>query len=148
MQQFIATQKSQTIVVESRSDKSYESETKCNNDMLCLLLAGGDVDFSSPGTFKNQRTLTYTQAMKNILLQPTMIRAVLAVDILTTVFSDIPDNMAERLSPLTTHKKMYHISKNFDSALINCNFQQTNLDSLSYKTNSITILSLLNRAIL
>ena len=91
--------------------------------MLGLLLVGGEVDFSSPGTFKNQRIPTYTQAMKNILLQPTTVRAILEVNILTTVFSDIPDNMAERLSPLTSHKSMHHISNNFASALLNCNFQ-------------------------
>jgi hypothetical protein len=36
---------------------------------------------------------------------------------------------------------MHHVSKNFASALLSCNFQQTNLYSLSYETNSITILS-------
>jgi len=36
---------------------------------------------------------------------------------------------------------VHHVLKNFASALLSCNFQRTNLDSLSYKTNSITILS-------
>ncbi len=81
------------------------------------------------------------QAMKNILLQPTMVRSISGVNILTTVFNKIPEDMAKRLSPLTTHKSMHHISKNFASVLLSCNFQQTNLDSLIYETNSITILS-------
>jgi hypothetical protein len=63
------------------------------------------------------------------------------VNILKTVFNEIPKEMAERLSPLITHKSMHHISKNFASALLSCSFQQTNLDSLSYKTKSITVLS-------
>ena len=79
--------------------------------------------------------------MKNILLQPTLVRSISTVNIITTVFNKIPNDMAERLSPLTTHKSMHHISKNFASALLSCNFQRTNLDSLSYETNSITILS-------
>jgi hypothetical protein len=54
--------------------------------------------------------------------------------------------MAERLSPLTTNKSMHHISKNFASALLSCNFQQTNLDYLSYETNSITILSFVTQS--
>jgi hypothetical protein len=55
------------------------------------------------------------------------------------VFNTIPEEMAERFSPLTTHKSKHHILKNFASALLSYNFQQTNLDSLSYKTNSICL---------
>jgi hypothetical protein len=36
---------------------------------------------------------------------------------------------------------MHHITKNFASALISSNFQRTNLDSLNYETNSITVLT-------
>jgi hypothetical protein len=146
MQQFATQmmavqQKSQTIVVESREDKTRESEAKFNNNMLQLLLVGGTIDFVSPGSFVDPRIAKYTQAMKNILLQPTSVRSISTVNILTTVFNEIPNDMAERLSPLTTHKSMHHVSKNFASALLSCNFQRTNLDSLSYETNSITILS-------
>jgi hypothetical protein len=141
MQQFIAAQQSQTIVVESRTNKSRETEAKFNNDMLRLLLVGGDVDFTSPGTFQNPCIPNYTQAMKNILSQPTTVGSILAVNILTTVFNEIPEDMAKRLSPLTTHKLMHHISKNFALALLSCNFQLTNLNFLNYETNSITILS-------
>jgi len=79
--------------------------------------------------------------MKNILLQPALVRAILMVNILTTVFGEIPTNLSERLSPLTTGKSMHHISKNFASALLSANFLRNNLESLNYKTNPITILS-------
>jgi hypothetical protein len=79
--------------------------------------------------------------MKNILLQPVSVRAISMVNILTTVFSEIPTDLGERLSPLTTSKSMHHISKNFASALLGANFLRNNLESLNYETNSITILS-------
>jgi hypothetical protein len=47
----IAAQQSQTIVVESCTNKCRKSEAKFNNNMLQLPLVGGIVDFSSPGTF-------------------------------------------------------------------------------------------------
>ncbi len=134
-------QKSQTIIVESCEDKTRESEAKFNNNMLHILLIGEIVDFLSPGSFTVPRIAKYTQAMKNILLQPTSVRSISTVNILMTVFSKIPYDMAKRLSPLTTHKSMHHILKNFASSLLSCNFQRTNLDSLSYETNLITVLS-------
>ncbi len=63
------------------------------------------------------------------------------VNILSTVSKEVPDDLAKRLSPLTTHKSMNHISKNFATAILYCNFQQTNLDLLSFETSSIAILS-------
>jgi hypothetical protein len=105
-----------------------------------------NVNFLTPGTFENPQIPTYTQAMKNILAQPTLIQAILTVNILTTTFNDIPTEMAERLGTLTTHKSMHHILKNFVSAFLSCNFQQTNLDSLNYKTNSITILGFMKQS--
>ncbi len=151
MQQFSATiiadQKSQMIVVELHTDKCRKSKVKFNNNMLQLLLVGGIVDFLSPGTFIKPCIPNYTQAMKNILLQPILIQAISTVNILTTVFNEMPEEMAKRLSPLTTHKSMHHISKNFASALLSCNFQQTNLNSLSYEMNFI-FLALLSRVIL
>ncbi len=139
-------QKSQTIVVESREDKTGESEAKFNNNMLQLLLIGGIVDFLSPGSFTVPRIAKYTQAMKNILLQPTSVRSISTVNILMTVLNKIPKDMAKRLSPLTTYKSMHHILKNFALSLLSCNFQQTNLNSLSYKTNSITVLSFVEQS--
>ena len=147
MQQF-ATQMmtvqqiSQTIVVESCEDKTRQAEAKYSNNMFQLLNVGGTIDFASPGSFIDDPHLAkYTQAMKNILLQPTTVRSNSMVNILTTLFSEIPDNMAKRLSPLITYRSMHHITKNFASALISSNFQRANLDSLNYETNSITMLT-------
>ena len=119
MQQF-ATQMmtvqqiSQTIVVESCEDKIRQAEAKYSNNMFQLLNVGGTIDFASPGSFiDDPRLAKYTQAMKNILLQPTTVRSNSMVNILTTLFSEIPDNMAKRLSPLITYRSMHHITKNF-----------------------------------
>ena len=46
----------------------------------------------------------------------------------------------QALLKLPFFTSMHHVS-NFASALLSCNFQRTNLESLHYKTNSITILS-------
>ena len=51
----LTPQQPQTIVVESRADKSRESEAKFNNNMLQLLLVAGDADLFLPGTFVNSR---------------------------------------------------------------------------------------------
>ena len=59
---------------------------------------------------------------------------------------EVPNDMAEMLSPLTTHKSMHHISKNFASALLSCNVQRSNLDSLNFETSSITILSFVGQS--
>ena len=45
----LTPQPPQTIVVESRADKSRESEAKFNNNMLQLLLVAGDADLFSLG---------------------------------------------------------------------------------------------------
>ncbi len=142
----IAVQKSQTIVVESHTNKCHTSEAKFNKKLLQLLLVGGIINFLSPRTFAEPCITNYMQAMKNILAQPTMIQASSMMNILTTLFNEIPEMMAKRLSPLTMHKSMHHISKNLASALLSCNFQQTNLDSLSYETNPITILSFVEQS--
>jgi hypothetical protein len=83
--------------------------------------------------------------MKNILAQPTLVWSIQTVNILSTVFKEVPDDLAKRLSPLTIHKLMYHNSKNFSTAILNCKFQQTNLDLLSFKTSSIRILTFLGQ---
>jgi hypothetical protein len=140
------SQQPQTVVVESRADKCHESKAKFNNNMLQLLLIGGEAVFSPPASFKHPCIPIYTQAMKNILAMPTSICAIQAVNILLTVFAEIPTKMAKRLSPLTTHKSLYHISKNFTLALLACNVQRTGLDSLNFKMSSITILSLVEQS--
>ena len=106
-----------------------------------LRLVADDVVFLLPGMFANFRIPKYTQGMKNIPAQPTAVCATQMVNILTTVFMEVPNDMAEMLSPLTTHKLMHHISKNFAPELLSCNVQCTNLDLMNFKTSSITILS-------
>ena len=142
----LTPQQPQTIVVESRADKSRESEAKFNNNMLQLLLVAGDADLFLPGTFVNYRIPKYTQAMKNIIAQPTSVRSTQMVNILTNIFMEVPNDMVEMLSPLTTHKSMHHISKIFASALLSCNVQRSNLDSLNFETSSITILSFVGQS--
>ena len=131
----------QTIVVESRADKSRENEAKYSNHMSQLLFICGIVDFAPPGSFMTPRIPVYTQAMLNILAQPSTVRASHTVNILTTCFGQVPTDLSERLSPLTTHKSMHHISKNLASALLTANVQRTSLDSLKFETSSITMLS-------
>ncbi len=140
------SQQPQTIVVESRADKCCESEAKFNNNMLQLLLIGGEVILLPPASFEHTHIPTYKQTMKNILVMPTSIRAIQAVNILSTVFAEIPTKMFGRFSPLTTHKSLYHISKNFASAHLACNVQRTGLDSLNFETSSITILSFVEQS--
>ncbi len=137
-------QQPQTIVVESRADKSRETEAKFNNHMLLLLLNSGDVDFAPPGTFVS--ILVYTQAMVNILAQPSSVRGTHTVNILTTCFNQVPPNLAKHLSPLRTHKSMQHISKKFTSALLSANFQCTSLNSLKFETSLVTMLSFIGQS--
>jgi hypothetical protein len=114
--------------------------------MLQLLLIGREVVLLPPASFDKPRILTYTQAMRNILAMPTSIRAIQAADILSTVFAEIPSDIAKRLSPLTTHKSLYDISKNFALALRSCNVQRTGLNSMNFETGSITILSFVEQS--
>jgi hypothetical protein len=79
--------------------------------MLQLLLVAGDADLLLPGTFINSRIPKYTQAVKNILAQPTSGHSTQMVTILTTIFMEIHNDLAEMLSPLTMNKSMHHISK-------------------------------------
>jgi hypothetical protein len=131
----------QTIIVESTANKSQETEAKFNNHMLQLLLVSGDVDFTLPGTFSAPWIPVYTQAILNILSQPWSVRSIHAVNIFTTYFNQVPTDLAERLSPLTAHKSMQHISKNFVTAFISANLQHTPLNSLKFKTSLVTMLS-------
>jgi hypothetical protein len=143
--QLMHQQQPQMIVVESRADKSRKSKEKFNNDMLHLLLVSGEAEFTPPGSFETHRILIYTQAMKNILTQPSTVCSMHTVNILTMCFNQVPTNLAERLSPLTTHKSMQHILKNFASSFLATNFQCTPLNSLKFEMSSITILSLVGQ---
>jgi hypothetical protein len=131
----------QTIVVESRANKLQETNAKFNNHMLQLLLVSGDVDFTPPGTFSAPRIPIYTQATVNILAQPSLVRSIHPVNILTTCFNQVPTDLAKCLSPLMTHKSMQHILKKNATVFISANFQRTSLDSLKFKTSLVTMLS-------
>ncbi len=139
--QLMHQQQPQMIIVESRANKSRESEAKFSNHMLQLLLLASDVDFAPPGIFAVSRIPVYMQAMINILAQPSTVYAIHTVNIPTTCFSQVPTNLAERLSPLTTHKSMQHISKNFASTFLSAKEQETPLNSLKFETSLVTILS-------
>jgi hypothetical protein len=115
-------QEPQTIFVQSRANKSQETEAKFHDHMLQLLLFSGDVDFTPPGTCAAPRILIYTQAMVNILAQPSLVCGIHTVNILTTCFNQVPMDLAKHLSPLATHKSIQHISKNFATAFISANF--------------------------
>ena len=115
-------QQPQTVVVELRANKSWETEAKFNNHSLQLLLVSGDVDFTPPGTFVAHRIPIYTQAIVNILAQPSLVHGIHVVNILTMCFNQAPMDLAEHLSPLRTHKSMQHILKNFATAFISTNF--------------------------
>jgi hypothetical protein len=134
-------QQPQTIVVELRDTKSWETKAKFNNLMLQLLLVFGDVDFTPPGTFVAPRILIFAQAMINILAQTSSVRGIHAVNILTTCFNQVPTDLAERLSLLMTHKSMQHILKNFATAFISANFQCTHLNLIKFETSLVTMLS-------
>jgi hypothetical protein len=105
------TQQPQTIIVKSRANETRESKTKFNNNKLQLLLIGGNVNITTPGSFANPHIQIYTQAMKNIIAQPALVQPTHVVNILTIVFGEVPNDLAQMLSPLTTHKSMHHISK-------------------------------------
>ncbi len=134
-------QQPQTIVIESRANKSWGTDAKFNNHMLQLLLVSGDVDFTPPGTFAAPRIPIYTQAMVNILAQPSSVRSIEVVNIPTTCFNQVPTDLAKHLSLFTSHKSMQHISKNFATAFISANFQCIHLNSLKFEMSSITMLS-------
>ncbi len=93
--QLMHQQQPQTIVVKLRVDKSRESKAKFNNDMLRLLLVSGKAEFTPPRSFETPRIPIYTQAMKNILAQPSTVRSMHTVNILTTCFNQVPTNLAE-----------------------------------------------------
>jgi hypothetical protein len=65
--QQLMSQQPQNIVVESQANKCWESKAKFKNNMLQLLLIGGEVVLLPPASFNKPRIPTYTQATKNIL---------------------------------------------------------------------------------
>jgi hypothetical protein len=113
--------------------------------MLLLFPISGDVDFSRPGTFTAPWIPTYTQAMVDVLSQPSLVHGIHVVNILTTCFNQVPTDLAERLSPLTTHTSMNFISKFFATLSITANIQHTPLELFKFETSSVTILSFVDQ---
>ncbi len=141
-QTMIANQSQQPtqIIVESRADQAKEKEAKINSTMLRLFFVGGVTDFNS-GNLVTTHAPTYTAAMSQILSEPSSVKYVLAINILRTTFEEEPNDVNERLSPFFTELSMRHFSRNFVAALINCNFQASNFETLDYdEPKAITVL--------
>ena len=112
--------------------------------MLSLFLAGGSIDWDE-GKITDVKIPTPTQEYKNILLQPPTIRPIQAGNILLTVFTTAPDTIEARFSPLFSKLSMEFFPKNLVTSWLNANFQKSNLDSLSFETNAITVLSFVSQ---
>ncbi len=72
--------------------------------MFKLLLVGGNADLSPPGAFAMPCIPFYTQVIKNILAQPTLVQSIQMMNIPSMIFKEVPDDFSQRLSPLMTHK--------------------------------------------
>jgi hypothetical protein len=107
--------------------------------MLQLLLNAGDVNFAPPwilwGTTDSGLYASYVEPPCLAINSVCHAHG----NILTTCFSQVLAGLGERLSPLTTHKSVQHISKNFALALMSTNLQQTPLNSLKFVTSLIMI---------
>ena len=112
--------------------------------MLSLFLAGGKLDWEE-GKIANVRVPTPTQEYKNILAQTSAVRPTQAANILFTVFTTTPTSIHERFSPLFSKLSMEFFPQNLVASWLNANFQKTNLDSLSFETNAITVLSFVSQ---
>jgi hypothetical protein len=128
------------IIVESRADQAKEKEAKINATMLHLMFVSDAIDFKS-GNVVALHAPSYTAAMLQILSEPSSVKYVLAINILRTTFEEEPNDINERLSPFFTELSMRHFSQNFVAALINCNFQASNLETLDYdEPKALTVL--------
>ena len=138
------TQQSQNIVVESRADKAREQEAKLNTNMLSLFLIGVKMDWDD-GKITSTLLPMNTTEYKNILAQPSAVRPTQAANILQTVFTTSPDSLEERFSPLFSMLLMEFFPKNLVTAWLNANFQRSNLESLLFESNAITILTFVSQ---
>ena len=138
------TQQPQNIVVESRADKAREQEAKLNTNMLSLFLIGVKMDWDD-GIITSTLLPTNTTEYKNILAQPSAVRPTQAANILQTVFTTSPDSLEERFSPLFSMLSMEFFPKNLVTAWLNANFQRSNLESLLFESNTITILTFVSQ---
>ncbi len=84
------------------------------------------------------------QEYKNILEQPSAVRPTQAANILQTVFTTSPDSLEQCFSPLFSILLM-EFFKNLVTAWLNANFQRSNLESLLFESNAITILTFVSQ---
>jgi hypothetical protein len=112
--------------------------------MLSVLLIGGKLDLEDE-KITDTRLPTNTTEYNNILLQPAAIRSTQAANILHTCFMTSPEKIEDRFYPIFSMLSMEFFPKNLVTAWLNCNFQRSNLESLLFETNAITILSFVSQ---
>ena len=108
--------------------------------MLSLFLVGIDLDWDESAITSTLLPTNMTE-YKNILAQPSAVRPTQAANILQTVFTMSPDSIEQHFSPLFSMLSMEFFSKNLVTAWLNANFQRSNLGSLLFESNVITILT-------
>jgi hypothetical protein len=97
------------------------------------------------GKITDTRLPTNTAEYNNILLQPVTIRGTQAANIFHTCFMTSPPKNEDRFSPIFSMHSVEFFPKNLVTAWLNCNFQRSNLESLLFETNTITILSFISQ---
>jgi hypothetical protein len=112
--------------------------------MLRLFFIGGKVDWDD-GKITTTRLPTNTTEYNNILSQPTMIRATQAANIVHTVFMTSPEKIEEQFLPLFSMLSMEFFPKTLVTPWLNANFQRSNLESLLFESNAITVLSFVSQ---
>ncbi len=112
--------------------------------MLSLFLIGIKMDWED-GKITSTLLPMNTMEYKNILAQPSAVRPTQAANILQTVFTTSPDSLEQRFSPLFSMLSMEFFPKNLVTAWLNANFQRSNLESLLFESNAITILRLVSQ---
>ena len=141
---FLTQRQSQNIVVESRADKAREQEAKLNTNMLSLFLIGVKTDWEDGEIISTLLPMNTTE-YKNILAQPSSVIPTQAANILQTVFTTSPDSLEQCFSPLFDMLSMEFFPKNLVTAWLNANFQRSNLESLLFESNAITILTFVSQ---
>jgi hypothetical protein len=108
--------------------------------MLSLLFIGGKLDLDD-GKITNTHLPTNTTEYNNTLLQLAAIIATQAANILHTCFMTSPQKIEDQFSPIFSMLSMDFFPKNLVTAWLSCKFQISNLESLLFVTNLITVLS-------
>ncbi len=112
--------------------------------MLSLFLIGIKMNWDN-GRFISTLLPTNTSEFKNILAQHSAIRPTQLANILHTVFTTSPDTLKESFSPLFSMLLMEFFPKNLVTTWLNANFQRSNLESLLFEKNTITILTFVSQ---